>query len=122
MGTQSPAPLAGSITDDRAIRYAFLTLDTMASLADAGIKAGWLVPGSDKALSVAKGLDTVRNALNAASHAQRAGSLTDYQQAFDEAMKAMKDVQKALGHSTSMSKPSADFVSVKSTVARLRAA
>jgi hypothetical protein len=122
MGGLSPAPLSKTAIDDRGIRYAFLTLDTLASLADAGIKAGWLVPGSAKANSIADGLVLVKNALNAASHAQRAGSLTDYQKAFDEAQKAMIDVQKALGHQTSLLTPSTSFVSVEATIISLRAA
>jgi hypothetical protein len=121
-GQLSPAPLSRTTIDDRGIRYAFLTLDTLASLADAGIQARWLVPGSAKALSIANGLDKVRNALNAASHAQKAGSLTDYQRAFDEAQKAMVDVQKALGHQTGFLAPSPTFISVDETISRLRAA
>jgi hypothetical protein len=122
LGRQSPAPLSKTVIDDHGIRYAFLTLDTLASLADAGVKAGWLVPKTATALSVANGLDTVRHALNAASHAQRAGSLRDYQAAFDEAQRAMVEVQKALGHKTSLNGLSPSFVSVEFTIARLRAA
>lgn len=120
---QSPAPLGGNVViDDRGIRYAFLTLDAMASLADAGIKAGWLVPRSAKALAIADGLDKTRHFLNAASHAQRAGSLTDYRAAFDQAQAAMQEVQTALGKKTSFLTPISHPVSVETTIARLRAA
>jgi hypothetical protein len=121
-GLQSPAPLTKTAIDDHGIRYAFLTLDTLASLADSGIKAGWLVPGSAKALAVANGLDTVRHALNAASAAQKAGSLTEYSAAFDNAQRAMVEVQKALGHQTGMAAPNPTFISVDATIASLRAA
>jgi hypothetical protein len=122
VGRESPAPLSRTVIDDHGIRYAFLTLDTLASLADAGVKAGWLVPRSALALSVANGLDKVRHALNAASHAQRAGSLRDYQAAFDEAQRAMIEVQKALAHRTSLLQPRSTMVSLDDTINRLRAA
>ena len=121
---QSPAPLSKTAIDDRGIRYAFLTLDTLASLADAGIKAKWLVPGSAKANAIADGLVKIQGFLNAASHAQKAGSLTDYRAAFDQAQAAMIEVQKALGSHTSLYllSPAKTFVSVDATVSRLRTA
>lgn len=121
---QSPAPLAKTVIDDRGIRYAFLTLDALASLADAGIQAKWIVPGSAKANAIADGLDKIRHFLNAASAAQRAGSVASYQAAFDQAQAAMIEMQKALNSHTSLLllTPSPTFVSVESTVSRLRAA
>lgn len=122
MSGTSPAPLSHTAIDDRGIRYAFLGLDTLASLADAGIKAQWLIPGSAKANVIADGLVKIKGFLNAASHAQRAGSLSDYQAAFDQAQAAMQEVQNALHSHTSLNLVPMQHVSVETTVARLRAA
>ena len=93
----SPAPLQQTVIDDRAVRYGFLSLDALATLADSALDAKLLVPGSAKALAIANALDKARHAMNAASAAQKAGSLASYNLAFDEATKAMAEVKLALG-------------------------
>lgn len=117
----SPAPLSKVAIDDRAVRYAFLTLDTLATLADAAIDAKLITPGSAKARAVANGLVRAKAAVNAASHAQRAGSLAAYNAAFDEATAAIAEVKKALGSQVTMLVPT-NRVSLETAVSRLRAA
>jgi hypothetical protein len=93
---ESPAPLQKVVIDDRAVRWGFQTLEAMASLADAGIQAKWLIPGSPKALAVANALEQCKHWLNVASAAQKAGSAADYAKAWDEASKAIAGVKAAL--------------------------
>jgi hypothetical protein len=120
----SPAPLNRYVIDDRAVRYAFLTLDTLATLADSAMDAKIIVPGSAKANAVADGLVRAKAAVNAASAAQRAGSVSDYQKAFDEATRALGLVKQALGKSNTalVIQPLPVGVTVEGTAARLRAA
>ena len=95
--TTSPAPLQKTVIDDRAVRYGFLSLDTLASLADSAMDAKLIVPGTEKAKAIANGLDRARNAMNAASAAQKVGSVSSYNAAFDEALEAMASVKLAIG-------------------------
>lgn len=119
--TQSPAPLSNTVIDDRAVRYAFQALDAAASLADAALDAKLIIPGSAKALAIADGLDKTRHWLNAASAAQKAGSVTSYNTAFANATAAMAEVNKALGKNTSSLVVTTRVASVQTVVERLRA-
>jgi hypothetical protein len=94
---ESPAPLQKTVIDDRAVRYAFLTLDTLATLADQAIDAKLIVPGSPKAKEVARGLTLAKQWVNAASAAQKAGSVTSYNEAFQHATEAIALVKQSLG-------------------------
>lgn len=120
-GLTSPAPLQRVVIDDRAVRYSFLTLDTLASLADAAMDAKLVAPGTPRALAIADGLELTKKWLNAASAAQKAGSLTDYNEAFAQAAIAMEQVKKALGGSVSQLEPSGNFAGLEDVVTRLRA-
>jgi hypothetical protein len=95
--TQSPAPLQQTAIDDRGVRIAFLSLDAVATLVDQAIDAKLIVPGSPKALTIANALTRAKAAVNAASHAQKAGSVATYQQAMDEATAAIAQAKTALG-------------------------
>lgn len=120
----SPAPLNATVIDDRAVRYAFLTLDTLATLADAAMDAKLIVPGTARANAVADGLVKAKAAVNAASLAQKAGSLTDYNKAFEAATAAIAEVKRALGKNVSMLLPNTkdSRVTVEAVVTRLQAA
>lgn len=118
----SPAPLQRTVIDDRAVRYAFLGLDTLATLADAAMDSKLVVPGTPLALTLADGLEKTKYWLNAASRAQKAGSLLEYNRAFEEASKAMALVKKALGGKFSALPVAPKQASVSGTVLRLRAA
>jgi hypothetical protein len=120
-GLTSPAPLNSVVIDDRAVRYAFLTLDTLATLADAAIDAKLITPGSAKAKAVASGLRKAQAAVNAASYAQKAGSLTDYNKAFEAATAAIAEVKRALGKNVTLLTPDRK-VTVDTAATRLMAA
>lgn len=95
--TQSPAPFQQTAIDDRGVRIAFLTLDTVTTLVDQAIDAKLITPGTPKALVIASALTRAKAAVNAASHAQKAGSVASYQQAMDEATAAIAQAKAALG-------------------------
>ena len=75
------------------IRLSFQALDTVALMSTALAQVGVIRIGSPKALGIANGLDTTRNALNAASAAQQAGNSGEYLRAINEANKAFKIVK-----------------------------
>jgi hypothetical protein len=85
----SPAPLQHTVIDDRAVQYAFYSYDALLSLTDVAIDAGKLPRNSAQALKVRTYLVQLKYWLNAANSAQKAGSLTAYNEAFAEATKAM---------------------------------
>lgn len=78
IGSASPAPLAQTVVDDKALMAAWqsfdLALDGINILAD----QKYLVPGTPKAIAVADGIDKVTGFLTAAESAVAAGSTKDY--------------------------------------------
>src|SRR5690349_6347596 len=88
----SPAPLLGTTADEKALSYAWESYDFVLTSVDLARDAGKIVPGTAKAKTVQGFLITIRDALNAASAARKAGNVTSYQQAFDEAQVALKNV------------------------------
>ncbi len=92
----SPAPLQKVVIDDQAVRFGFLTVDTLATLADKAMDAGQIVPKSPAAMTIANGLEMAKFWLNAASYAQKSGSTESYKLAYENAVKAMGEVQLAI--------------------------
>lgn len=96
LGTQSPAPLAHTTVDDKALDVAWksfdLALDGIAALRDAGA----IKKGTPKAISVANGIDAVSGFLTAAESAAAAGSTTDYGIALANAKSAITQLRAAL--------------------------
>lgn len=96
VGAHSPAPLQKTIIDDHAVRYGFLTADTIATLVDSAVQAKLIIPGTPRALAIRKYLIQLKYWLNVASHAQKAGSLAEYNLAWSEAEKAMALAKEAI--------------------------
>jgi hypothetical protein len=96
VGAQSPAPLQKTIIDDKAVRYGFLSFDAMLSLVDSAVEAKILVKNTPRALTIRKYLIQLKYWLNVASHAQKAGSLPEYNLAWSEAEKAMALAKEAI--------------------------
>ena len=94
--TKAPAPLEQSVVDERALILALETFDTTLTSVDILIEAGYIVPGSPKALEIAGHIDRAKAALAAASAAQRAGSTTSYLEAIEQARAAIALVKAAI--------------------------
>lgn len=93
---QAPAPLEQTTVDEKALVLALETFDTVLTSVDILLEAGYIVPGSPRALEIAGNIDRARNALGAASAAQRAGSTSSYLEALEEARAAIALVKSAL--------------------------
>ena len=93
---QSPAPLAQTVVDDKALSLAWssfdVALDGINMLAD----TGYLKPGTPKAIKVADGIDKVTAFLTAAESAAAAGSAKDYNVALANAKGAIVQLRAAL--------------------------
>ncbi len=92
----APAPLEQTVIDEKAIVLALSTFDTVLTAVDALKASGHITPGSPKALTLARHIDTARLALEAASAAQRAGSTSSYFTAIEQARVAIGLVKEAL--------------------------
>lgn len=93
---RAPAPLEQTAVDEKALVLALETFDTVLTSVDILLEAGYIVPGSPRALEIAGNIDRARNALGAASAAQRAGSTSSYLEALEEARAAISLVKSAL--------------------------
>lgn len=93
---QSPAPLEQTVLDERALILALETFDTALDSVDILIEAGYIVPGSPRALEIAGHIDRAATALRAASAAQRAGSTTSYLEAIQQARAAIAQVRRLI--------------------------
>jgi hypothetical protein len=78
---------------------AWRTYDTLLTAVDVLITAGVIHPGTPRALQIANALDRVRDALNAATNAVRAGNATDYTHAMGLAQQAFAAARAAFGGS-----------------------
>ena len=92
----APAPLEQTVVDEKALVLALETFDTALSSVDILIEAGYITPGSPKALEIAGNIDRAKAALAAASAAQRAGSTRSYIEALEKAREAISAVRTAL--------------------------
>lgn len=95
-GSVITAPLNQTVMDEKALIYAWRSYDTVLTLVDKSMEAGIIVPGSPRALRIRTNLIRVRDALRAASAARRAGSVADFNLAFDEANSALLHAQAAI--------------------------
>jgi hypothetical protein len=95
--TESPAPLQRTIIDDKAIVFAYQSYDMVLDLTDIALDAKLITPGSPQALKLKSYLQQTRYWLNAASAAQKAGSVTSYNSAFANARNALAQARLALG-------------------------
>lgn len=93
---QALTPLGNTVVDEQAIDTAYRALDVAALAASASVATKLITPGSPRALTIAHGLDTVRDFLNAANEARKAGNATTLAQAWAASQLALKDVQLAL--------------------------
>lgn len=96
VGAESSAPLQRTVIDDKAIVFAFHSFEAFLSLIDAAQQAGWLKRNSPEALKVQFYVKQVRYWLPVASSAQKAGSVAQYDLAFEHASKAMEQAKNAL--------------------------
>lgn len=93
---ESANPIANTQVDENLIRLSFRTLDLAASAVDLLVTFKIVVPGTPRALTIATGLDTARNWLNAASSAQRLGNSRTALEAYTKAGAAIAAVQAAI--------------------------
>jgi hypothetical protein len=97
MDVAPPASVTTRTTiDEKAIRIAFKTFDATLTVIDAFVATGQIVPGTPQALTLKRGVLATKDALNAASAAQRAGSATSYTAALVRAEQALTAVRSAL--------------------------
>ncbi len=94
--TTSPAPFQQMVQDEKAVIYGFAAYDAMLTMVDGLQESGKLERNSPKAMEVRGYLVTIKNALNAANAAQKAGSATEYAEAFAQAAEATRLVKLAV--------------------------
>lgn len=93
---QSPAPLAQTVIDDKALDAAWRSFDIALDAIDLLIDRKVIVPGSPKAVKIADAIDRVTALLTAAEKAAAAGSTTDYAKALVDAKGALVELRVAL--------------------------
>ena len=92
----SPAPLAQTTIDDKALETAWKTFDLALDGINIMGDRGLIVPGSPKGKAVAAGIRKVNAALIAAERFAIAGSTTSYNEALTEAGTAIAELRAAL--------------------------
>lgn len=92
----SPAPLAQTVVDDKALQAAWQSFDLALDGINLLIDQGYIKPHTPKALAVANGIDKVTRFLTAAESAAAAGSTKDYGVALAEAKGAIVQLRAAL--------------------------
>ena len=95
-GAKAPAPLVVTLIDEKGVLIALESADVIATGVDQLVAAGFVVPGSPRALTIKAGLIALRSFLTAASAAQKAGNADTYAEAMTEAAKAFRSVAGAL--------------------------
>ena len=95
-GLQSPAPLAQTTIDDKALSVAWKSFDIALDGINMMIDAKLIVIGSPKANKIADGIDKVTGFLTAAESAAAAGSSKDYLTALANAQGAITQLRAAL--------------------------
>lgn len=96
VGAKAPAPLVVTLIDEKSVLIALESADVIATGVDQLVAAGFVVPGSPRALTIKTGLIALRSFLTAASAAQKAGNADTYAEAMTEAAKAFRSVAGAL--------------------------
>lgn len=91
-----PATLERTVIDDRAIKFAFEAFDTVLFGVDFAVAAKKVTPGTPKALAVRRYIQETQHYLNAASSAQRAGSASNYADAFANATKSLAQLRASI--------------------------
>lgn len=92
----SPAPLAQTTIDDKALQACWKSFDVALDAIDLLIDAKVITPGSAKAKATADGIDKVTGFLTAAEAAAAAGSTTDYKVALANALGALTQLRVTL--------------------------
>jgi hypothetical protein len=97
----NPQTTVGPVTNRvvPGLMAAWRTYDTLLTAVDVLITAGVIRPGTPRATHLADALDRVRNALNAATNAVRAGNATDYTSAMALVAQAFGEARTAFGGS-----------------------
>lgn len=95
-GAKAPAPLAGTLLDEKAVAMAIDAADGIASGVDLMVAGGVLIPGSPSALTVKVALIALRRWLPVAAAAQKAGNAASYAEAMRESAKAFLQIKTAL--------------------------
>ena len=92
----SPAPLQKTVIDKQSLKTVWRGFDLALTASDALMVLRPAFAGSPSGKAVAKHFRTAQNALNAATAAQKAGSVSDYKTAMLEASAALSLAQAAL--------------------------
>ena len=95
-GTVSPAPLAQTAIDDKALQAAWASFDLALDGINTLIDTNFIKPGTPKAVKVANGIDKVTAILTAAESAAAAGSSKDYLVALSQVRGAITELRAAL--------------------------
>lgn len=94
LSANSPAPLAQTVIDEKALSVAYIAYDAFLTLTDVQVDAGKLKGA--KATERKAVLERIYGALRAASAARRAGSVSDYNNAVAEAFAALELARAAI--------------------------
>ena len=96
IGMVSPAPLAQTAIDDKALQAAWASFDVALDGINLLIDNKVIKPGTPKAIKVANGVDKVTAILTAAESAAAAGSSKDYLVALSQVRGAITELRAAL--------------------------
>lgn len=93
---QSPAPLAKTTLDDRALRAAWRSFDAALDAINLAMDAKPSLIGTPGAIKLANAIDAVTLALTAAESAADAGSQAEYDAAIASSVKAFSEMRMAI--------------------------
>lgn len=85
----SPAPLAQTTVDEKALVIGLETFDTLLTAIDRLRDAGVLKPGSARAVQIADAIEVAKRGYQAASAAQKVGNASSYLVALAQAQDAI---------------------------------
>lgn len=95
----SPAPLAQTSIDDRALDTAWRSFDVALDAINLLTDSNVIVPGTPTARSIATAIRKVNRALAAAERFAASGSSSEYSTALAEALAGLTEIRTALGAS-----------------------
>lgn len=93
---QAPAPLNQTIVDEHALLVAINGAEAIRTAVDALVAAGVIQPGTMRALQTRDLLINIRDGLNGAAAAQKAGSSSSYVSALAQANEAITKIRAVL--------------------------
>lgn len=96
VSTTAPAPLQQTVIDERALLVAINGAEAIRTAVDALVAANVIQPGTMRALQTRDLLINIRDGLNGAAAAQKAGSSSSYVSALAQANEAITKIRAVL--------------------------